>query len=150
VRAVSTPRTLDVPAIGVHATGVVDLGLTPSGEMEVPEDARTLGWFAPSPVPGEPGPAVLAGHVDWSGQPGVFARLHELAAGDTAAVTRADGTVAAFTVYRVARYAKAAFPTAEVYGNTAGPELRLVTCGGDFDRSTGHYVDNVVVYARAG
>jgi hypothetical protein len=148
VRARSTPTALDVPAIGVHTTGLVDLGLAPSGALEVPKDATTAGWFALSPVPGETGPAVLAAHVDWEGVPGVFARLHEMKVGDTATVTRSDGVPLRFTAYRVERFGKATFPTDEVYGNTAGPELRLVTCGGEFDRAAHHYRDNVVVFAR--
>jgi sortase (surface protein transpeptidase) len=137
-----------VPAIGVHTTGLVDLGLTPSGALDVPKDAATAGWFALSPVPGEVGPAVLAAHVDYDKVPGVFARLREMKVGDTAEVTRSDGATVRFAVYRVERFSKSAFPTAEVYGNTDGPELRLVTCGGEFDGASRHYRDNVVVFAR--
>ena len=148
VRADATPKVLDVPAIGVHATGLTHLGLAPSGKMEVPGDAVTAGWYGLGPVPGEPGPAVIAAHVNYKKVDGLFARLHEVAAGSAVTVTRADGQVVPFTVYRVERYAKAEFPTQEVYGNTPGPELRLVTCGGDFDQATGHYRDNIVVFAR--
>jgi hypothetical protein len=148
VRAHSTPAALEIPAIGVNTGRLVDLGLTPSGAMEVPDDAATAGWFALSPVPGEPGPAVLAAHVDYKKVPGVFSRLHEVKVGDTAVVRRADGTPFRFVVYRVERFAKSAFPTQDVYGNTAGPELRLITCGGSFDPTAGHYRDNVVVFAR--
>ncbi len=80
----------------------------------------------------------------------MFARLHEMTVGDSAAVTRSDGTSVRFTAYRVERFSKSAFPTEEVYGNTEGPELRLVTCGGDFDRAAHSYRDNVVVFARTG
>jgi sortase family protein len=148
VRARSTPVALDVPAIGVHTTGLVDLGLTPSGALDVPKDAATAGWFALSPVPGEVGPAVLAAHVDYDKVPGVFARLREMEVGDTAEVTRSDGATVRFAAYRVERFSKSAFPTAEVYGDTDGPELRLVTCGGEFDGASRHYRDNVVVFAR--
>lgn len=148
VRADATPKTLEVPSIGVRATGLVDLGLTPEGKMEVPADAVTAGWYGLGPVPGEPGPAVIAAHVNYKKVNGLFARLHETAVGDAITVTRADGGVVAFTAYRVQRYSKVAFPTQDVYGNTAGPELRLVTCGGDFDQASGHYRDNIVVFAR--
>jgi sortase (surface protein transpeptidase) len=148
VRAHATPAALEIPAIGVNTAELVDLGLTPSGAMDVPDDAATAGWFALSPVPGEPGPAVLAAHVDFEKVPGVFARLHELKVGDTAVVRRADGTPVRFVAYRVERFAKSAFPTQDVYGNTAAPELRLITCGGSFDQAAGHYRDNVVVFAR--
>jgi sortase family protein len=148
VRARVTPTSLEIPAIGVNTGELDDLGLTPSGAMDVPEGASTAGWFALSPVPGEAGPSVLAAHVNYDGVPGVFARLHEMKVGDTAIVRRSDGTPVRFTAYRVERFSKSAFPTADVYGNTAGPELRLITCGGDFDRAAHSYRDNVVVFAR--
>jgi Sortase domain len=148
VAARTKPVTLDVPKIGVHTTGLVDLGLTRAGALEVPKDAVTAGWYRLGPVPGEPGPAVIAAHVNYAKVPGVFSRLHETAVGDTATVTRADGRTVRFTVYRVERFPKNAFPTKDVYGNTDGPELRLVTCGGDFDRAAHSYRDNIVVYAR--
>jgi hypothetical protein len=74
--------------------------------------------------------------------------LHELAAGDHVMVTRADGTVLTFTVTKVQKVPKDTFPTAAVYGATKDPELRLLTCGGAFDHATGHYVDNLIVYAK--
>jgi hypothetical protein len=144
----TTPVQLDVPAIGVHAGPLLDLGIDPAGALEVPPDAVTAGWFTLAPTPGSPGPAVIAGHVDYEGVPGVFQRLGELEPGDEVTVTRADGSAAVFSTYLVERYAKVRFPTERVYGNTAGPELRLITCGGAFDSGTGHYQDNVVAYAR--
>jgi hypothetical protein len=142
------PASLTIPAIGVRADGIKDLGLTSGGELEVPGDATTVGWFTGAPSPGEVGPAVLAAHVDYKHVPGTFSRLKELRAGEQARVGRADSRTAVFTVYRVDHYAKAEFPTDRVYGDTADPELRLITCGGEFDRSSGNYLDNVVVYAR--
>lgn len=142
------PAALSIPAIGVRADAIKDLGLTPKGELEVPGDAKTVGWFTGAPSPGEVGPAVLAAHVDYKHVPGAFSRLKDLRPGEQAEIRRADGRIAVFTVYRVDRYAKAGFPTDEVYGDTAEPELRLITCGGEFDRSSGNYLDNVVAYAR--
>jgi sortase (surface protein transpeptidase) len=98
-------------------------------------------------VPGEPGPTVVAGHVDSRTGPAVFYRLDELAAGDRVEVTRSDGQVFVYRVVTVESHPKNAFPTGRVYGPTPGPELRLITCGGDFDRSSRHYLDNVVVMA---
>ncbi|MEU5265097.1 class F sortase [Amycolatopsis sp. NPDC021455] len=142
------PASLTIPAIGVRADAIKDLGLAPDGALEVPGDATTVGWFTGAPTPGEIGPAVLAAHVDYKHVPGAFSRLKELRPGEQARVGRADGRVAIFTVYRVDRYAKAAFPTDQVYGDTPDPELRLITCGGTFDRSSGNYLDNVVAYAK--
>ncbi|MEQ0561446.1 class F sortase [Amycolatopsis sp. NEAU-NG30] len=142
------PASLTIPAIGVRAEGLRDLGLTPDGALEVPPDATTVGWFTGAPSPGEAGPAVLAAHVDYQHVPGAFSRLKDLRPGEQARVGRTDGRTAVFTVYRVDRYAKAAFPTDRVYGDTAEPELRLITCGGAFDRASGNYLDNVVAYAK--
>jgi sortase (surface protein transpeptidase) len=105
------------------------------------------GWFTGAPRPGAPGPAVVLGHVNGGGAAGIFARLHELTGGDEVLVRRTDGTTARFTVTRVDQVAKEHFPTEEVYGDTEGPELRLITCGGSFDRDAGSYRDNVIVYA---
>lgn len=137
-----------VRAPGVEAP-LVRTGLDGSGALAVPEDPATAGWYAAGPAPGQPGPAVIAGHVDRAGRPGVLAGLDRLVPGDEVMVDRADGTRVRFAVTRVERVAKTAFPTGAVYGPVAGAELRLITCGGAFDRATGSYADNVVVHARA-
>jgi hypothetical protein len=142
------PASLTIPSIGVRAGSIADLGLTPAGELEVPGDATTVGWFTGAPSPGEVGPAVLAAHVDYKHVPGAFSRLKDLRDGEQVRVGRSDGRTAVFTVYRVEAYAKAGFPTDGVYGDTADPELRLITCGGAFDRASGNYLDNVVAFAR--
>jgi hypothetical protein len=142
------PVTLNIPSIGVQTGKLIELGLKKSGEMEVPSDAVTAGWLKLGPAPGEVGPAVIAAHVNYKGVPGVFTRLHEMRPGEEIAVKRADGVVARFSAYRVERFPKSQFPTEQVYGNTDSPELRLVTCGGEFDRAARNYLDNVVVFAR--
>jgi len=144
----SAPLSVEIPAIGVSTGDLVRLGLIADRALEVPSDAVTAGWFTLSPTPGEVGPSVIAGHVNYASVPGVFVRLHEMDPGDTITVDRADGTSAIFTTYQVDRYPKSAFPTEDVYGNTQAPELRLITCGGSFDEASGEYRDNVVVYAK--
>jgi sortase (surface protein transpeptidase) len=99
------------------------------------------------PEPGEQGPAVIAGHLDSLTGPAVFYRLRELTAGDVISVDRADQSRVDFIVSRVEQHAKGAFPTDAVYGATPLSELRLITCGGAFNRRTGHYLDNVIVFA---
>lgn len=143
----SAPVRLQVDAIGVDSE-LVDLGLADDGTMEVPEEGFPAGWFTGAPTPGQTGPAVLVGHVDWDGAPGVFYRLKDLEPGDEVAVTRADGDVAVFAVTRVDQIAKDEFPTDEVYGDLDHAGLRLITCGGSFDHDSGHYVDNLVAYAE--
>lgn len=147
--APARPTRLRIPDIGVD-TKLMELGLTKERELEVPPLSRAgvAGWYRLSPDPGDVGPAVIAGHVDSKSAPAVFYRLHELVAGDLVHVTRSDRREAVFSVDRVERFAKAGFPTQRVYGPTRGPELRLITCGGVFDSATGHYVDNVVVFAH--
>ena len=144
----SRPTRLTIPAIGVDAVGIVDLGLRADRTVEVPADAETVGWYTNSPAPGESGPALLAAHVDWQGRLGVFHDLRKVKPGDQVTVERADGSAASFTVQRVEQHPKDRFPTQAVYGHVEGPELRLVTCGGQFDREAGSYRDNIVVYAR--
>ncbi len=146
VLVASQPVRVRVPAIGVDSE-LMDLGLQADGTLEVPSEGFPAGWFTGSPTPGELGPAVLAGHVDWAGRPGVFVDLVDLAPGDRVLVDRADGSTAEFVVTVVDQVAKADFPTAEVYGDLDHAGLRLITCGGDFDSSTGDYLDDVVVYA---
>jgi sortase (surface protein transpeptidase) len=141
------PVRVAIPAVGIDST-LARLGTDAAGALVPPADFAQAGWFTGSPAPGAVGPAVLAGHVDsWRG-PAVFFRLGQLQDGDAVVVTRADGTTLEFTVTRVARYPKSAFPTAAVYGPTADPQLRLITCGGRFDRTRRSYVDDVVVFAR--
>jgi hypothetical protein len=145
----SDPVGLSIPSIGVSSDVLEPLALDADGVLPAPTDFALPGWYTGGPRPGQFGPAVLAGHVDGPDGPAVFYRLGELAVGATVDVTRADGTVATFVVDAVERYAKADFPTSRVYGNTTDrAELRLITCGGAFDRTTGHYVDNIVAYAH--
>lgn len=142
----SVPVRLMVPAIGVD-TELMALGLNADGTLEVPPAGFPAGWYTGAPTPGEPGPAVIAGHIDWTDGPGVFYDLDRLQAGDAITVVRTDGIVVTFVVVGVEAYPKDQFPTEKVYGDTTDPQLRLITCGGSFNRGTGHYVDNLVVYA---
>ena len=144
---VAAPVRLAVPAAGID-TALVGLELGAEGALVPPPDDALAGWYRSGAAPGETGPAVITGHVDSVAGPAVFFRLRSLAPGDAVLVGRADGTTARFTVTRVARYPKGAFPAGEVYAPTTDAELRLITCGGAFDRAARSYVDNVVVYAR--
>jgi sortase (surface protein transpeptidase) len=143
----SEPTRIAIPALGTSSS-VMELGLERDGEMEVPPGAHPAGWFDRSPTPGALGPAVLAAHVDWAGEPGAFAGIDELVPGDEVVVDRADGTTAVFTVDRVEEHPKEEFPADDVYGDIDHAGLRLITCGGSFDSSSGDYRSNVVVFAR--
>jgi len=145
----SRPVGLSVPSIGVDAGSLIELGREADGTLEVPEDFGQAGWFRDGPAPGQFGPAVIAGHVDSRSGPGIFYRLGALRPGARVEVAREDGSTAVFVVDKVERYAKDRFPTRAVYGDTNHrAELRLITCGGEFDTRTGSYVDNVVAYAH--
>ena len=146
----AAPVWLDIPALRVRSP-LIQLGLTSAGTLEVPPPGPhydEAGWYRYSAQPGSIGPAVIAGHVDSAAQgPSVFFRLGSLRARDVVLVTRADGSIAVFAVEQVLRFRKSQFPTKLVYGNTDRAALRLITCGGRFDRASGHYLDNIVVMA---
>jgi hypothetical protein len=145
---VPEPVRLTIPAIGVR-TRLIQLGLTKDGTLQVPASYQVAGWYDRSPRPGSTGSAIIAGHIDSYRGPGVFFRLASLHRGDRAFVRRADGSLVAFRVTAVRLYRKDRFPTAAVYGPAAGPQLRLITCGGTFDPAVRSYESNVVVYAVA-
>ncbi|WP_049568166.1 class F sortase [Nonomuraea sp. SBT364] len=146
VRDAANPVTLRIPSIGV-TTRVVPLRLDTEGRLVAPERFDRAGWNQAGPEPGEKGVAVIAGHVDSRTGPAVFYRLRELKRGARIHVDRADGTTVTFTVSGLARYPKNRIPNAKVYGSGKGAQLRLITCGGDFDRKRRSYRDNVVVFA---
>ncbi|MCF7547615.1 sortase domain-bontaining protein [Pseudonocardia sp. WMMC193] len=156
----AAPTKVTIPALGVTST-LIATGMLPDGTPEVPSvhTPEQASWASWSPEPGEPGPAVLYGHVDGErdgrrGVPGVFHGIRTLTPGAQITVDRDGAPPLWFTVYRVEAYPKAdlddpgATATAAVYGDTDGPELRLVTCGGAFYSGVRSYVDQIVVFAR--
>jgi sortase (surface protein transpeptidase) len=149
-RATPVPTRIEIPSIGV-ASALDRLGRAPDGTVQTPplRRAGVAGWYALGPRPGDPGSAVILGHVDSKRGPAVFFRLRELRRGDQVRVRRADGSTVRFVVQRTEQTLKRRFPTDEVYYPTLTPGLRLVTCGGEFDASTGHYKSNIIVYAAA-
>ncbi|MFG2376269.1 class F sortase [Streptomyces sp. NPDC048504] len=156
VRTASPPRplphsraiTLAIPYLDVDAP-VMPLRLDRGHRMSAPpdDDPKRVGWYADGPSPGEQGTAVAVGHLDTMTGPAVFAGLGELKPDHRIEVRRADGRTAVYTVDAVRTYEKAHFPDREVYGARGRPELRLITCGGSYDRRTG-YAGNTVVFAH--
>nr|WP_078598920.1 class F sortase [Streptomyces davaonensis] len=128
---------------------VVDLRLDREGRLPAPpdDDPNLVGWYAEGPSPGEPGTAVAVGHLDTDTGSAVFAGLGELERGRRVEVRRHDGRTAVYAVDAVKSYEKDRFPNREVYGPRGRPELRLITCGGKYDRRSG-YSGNVVVFAH--
>ena len=143
-----SPVRVEIPAIGVRSPLLL-LGLAEDGTAEVPAtgEADQAGWYRYSPTPGELGPAVIIGHVDSEAGPAVFHRLQDLTPGDVIRVHREDARVAEFIVDDVESFAKETFPTEQVYGDIDHAGLRLITCGGDYDRGAGGYLANTVVFA---
>jgi sortase (surface protein transpeptidase) len=145
----SAPVRVVIPAISVNAP-VTEVGLNADRTVQTPplDNHNLVGWYKYSVTPGQVGASVIVGHVDSYTGPSVFFRLKDLRRGDVVKVGLADGHLAVFAVDGVQVASKTAFPTQAVYGGTGYPALRLVTCGGPFDYSTGHYRDNIVVYAH--
>jgi LPXTG-site transpeptidase (sortase) family protein len=141
--------SLQIPAIYLNAP-VVTTGLESGGQLHVPGNPFQVGWYKYSPTPGDIGPAVLTGHMDFGAKfrPTVFYNLHKLQPGDEIDVTRSDGSIAAFSVTDMAYYDQNNFPTQLVYGGVKDAELRLITCAGTYDKSEGHYTQDLVVFAK--
>jgi sortase (surface protein transpeptidase) len=141
------PLRVRIPEIGVDAD-VIDLGLNTDGTLEVPSDFAQTGWYTGRSVPGETGPSVVVGHVDSRSGPAVFYRLSDLEVGHVIEIDRSDGLIALYRVSEKELVLKDEFPTERVYGDTAEPTLRLVTCGGDFDPAVNSYRGNLIVFAQ--
>ncbi|WP_436278262.1 class F sortase [Micromonospora gifhornensis] len=142
------PVSLTVAAVDISAA-VKPVGDAPDGTIDVPPLSRheETGWYDRGPVPGEPGPAVIVGHVDTKTGPSVFYDLHKLRVGDTIEVKREDGSVAVFTVNSVERFPKDELPADRIYGHDGPPSLRLITCGGQWVGGPTGYADNVIAFA---
>ncbi|GGZ52493.1 class F sortase [Streptomyces inusitatus] len=144
------PSRVDIPSIGVTAP-VVPRGLDAAGAIDPPPYAtpRTVGWYGGGTQPGARGASLLVGHVDTETRPAVFYGLSATRPGEKIRVTRADGSVAEFTIDDVQVFGRERFDARKVYGphREGRAELRLITCGGTFDRATGSYTANVVVSA---
>jgi hypothetical protein len=144
----SAPTRIVIPSLWINAP-IDQLGLRPDGTLETPsfQRSRNAAWYKYGPSPGEVGPAVILGHVDNKTDRAVFFELRRIKVGAKIEISRADGSKLLFTVDSVEQFPKTNFPTARVYGQTSGPALRLVTCGGKFDRARGDYLDNIIVFA---
>lgn len=144
----STPLRLVIKRLGINAP-VTSVGVDKNGAIETPsiDNPNLIGWYRHGPTAGEGGPAVMLGHKDTRTRSAVFSRVGEIRNGDTIEVKRRDGTTAVFTVGGVEQVGKTIFPTQRVYGDQANAQLHLITCGGVYNRNTGHYQDNIIVYA---
>lgn len=140
------PTRLTIDDLDVSAAPVVPVGVEPDGDMEIP-GTDEVGWYRHGPRPGEEGSAVLAAHIAYDGEDGVFRHLADLAVGAEVTVALAGGETRAFVVTALERHPKDALPD-DVFARAGDPRLVLVTCGGRFDDDTRSYDDNVVAYAE--
>ncbi|MEU0137255.1 class F sortase [Streptomyces sp. NPDC006296] len=145
----SYPKRISIRSIAVDAP-FTPLAIGPSGRLDAPpaDDANLAGWFKNGATPGERGTSVVAGHVDTKTGPAVFLLLSTLKAGNTVDITRDDGIVATFVIDSVETFSKADFPNDRVYADKGSAQLRLITCGGAYDKKKKDYEDNVVVFAH--
>lgn len=137
---------VSIPDIGV-SSDIELLRLDSTGALLPPMDFNRAGWYSGGVVPGQIGPAIIAGHIDSITAPAVFANLHKMTPGMKILVSLSNGTVLTFAADRSAVAPKTQFPSSSVYGTVPTPQLRVITCDGTFNRATGHYDDNLVVFA---
>jgi LPXTG-site transpeptidase (sortase) family protein len=145
----SVPSTLRIPSLHIDSP-IMKLGLNADHTIQVPplNQPNMTGWWDGGPTPGETGASVILGHNIGNGRASVFEKLGTLKPGDTVQVTRSNGSVATFEITKLEQIAKSRFPTEKVYGKLSYPGIRLITCGGRFDSSWGHHVDNIIAYGK--
>ncbi len=141
------PCRITIRSIGVDAP-VIELGLRSDGTLEIPTVYSEAGWWKGGAKPGQIGSSVIVGHIDNRRGPAVFYRLPKLKAGDIVTVSRVDKRPVRYVIEDLGVWAKSNFPSEIVYGPSPISELRLITCGGVFNRSTGHYTDNIIAFGR--
>lgn len=141
------PISISIARLKVDGAEVIDVGVEPNGEMEIPSAPEDVGWYRFNPKPGQEGSAVLAGHINYNGTNGVFRHLSKLEAGDEVIIGYADGSETRFEVVERRQYNKKDLPFDRIFSKSGDPVLTLITCGGSFNSSLRSYEDNFVVYA---
>jgi sortase (surface protein transpeptidase) len=144
--ATAPPVRIQIPAIELDQP-LTNVRVQQDGRLEVPDDPAHIGWWSDGPRPGDPGAAVIVGHVDSPTGPGAFHALSTLHPGDEVTVVRDDRSTITFTIQALREYEKDAFPDSQVYATSGPPALHLITCSGTYDRDRGEYRHNLVVYA---
>lgn len=142
----SQPVEVDIPSVNI-STPVIPTDLRSDGSIQVPDSSDEAGWYDKSPTPGQLGPSIIVGHVDYLTGIAAFWRLRYVQPGAEVDINRADGSVARFKIDSIGDYSQNNFPSSLVYGNINEAGLRLITCSGVFDSATRHYSDNLVIYA---
>lgn len=146
-RAGIIPASIEIPAINVK-TKIENVGTLSDGRMDVPKDPDNVGWYEPGTLPGAPGNAVLAGHVDDLTSPAVFYDLHKLKKGDKIIVKDQDGDPLTFEVYDQKTFPRLDAPIEDIFGFSYASTLNLITCSGDFDPETTERAERTVIYTK--
>ncbi|GAM15115.1 class F sortase [Mesobacillus selenatarsenatis] len=141
------PATIEIPAINVK-TRIEQVGTLKDGRMDVPKDPDNVGWYEPGTLPGAPGNAVLAGHVDDLTSPAIFYDLHKLKNGDKIMLTDTDGQTLTFEVYDQKTFPRLDAPIEDIFGFTFASTLNLITCSGDYDPETTERAERTVIYTK--
>lgn len=141
------PTHIIIPSAKVDAD-IIDVGVTSSGNLDVPHNFVQTGWYKYGPVPGMPGNAVIDGHVDNAGSiPGPFKRLNQAKIGDYVYVALSTGTFATFQIVDSSIYPTSQFPAESVFHGTQQPILKIITCNGTYKPSLGTYDHRLIVTA---
>ena len=144
----SMPIRLTIPALGVQ-TKVEYVGVDKAGNMDIPKDPYNVAWFKPGTIPGNPGNAVMDGHLDWYGvTQAVFFHLDKLKPGDRAYVRDDKGRDRAFVVTANTTCIYNKCPLVDIYGASKSTRLNLITCAGTFNRASQNYDKRTVVYTE--
>jgi hypothetical protein len=147
-------QRLIVEGADIDNSAILTLGLQADGStFEVPTNATQVAWYDFSGLPGEEGTApILAAHVSYRGQRGVFFDLTEAAPGTFIYLVMADGTAYKYEVVFNRDIAKTVLTWEDLGCDPtecfAEDSITLVTCGGSFNPRTRSYNDNVVVRAE--
>ncbi|HLQ30991.1 MAG TPA: class F sortase [Ktedonobacteraceae bacterium] len=145
---VVNPSRLIIPTIGINAL-VEPLGILPNGDLATPvrNPWEDVGWYNGGPHPGEHGSAVIDGHLDRPrGYPAVFWRLRNLQVGSQVLVVNSDGKTLHFQVTSIAYYTPQSAPIQDIFGNSGGTYLNLITCAGDWIPTQHQTALRLVVY----
>lgn len=147
-KSTPNPISLSIPKFEINGP-VIPVGIYEhSGELEVPEEAETIGWFKYRSKPGDLGPVVLVGHKDSEQGQAVFWHLKDITPGDEIIINREDGSKATYITESIEKFSQNNFPTDMVYGPIDYAGIRIITCAGVYDKQKSRYTENLIVFGR--
>ena len=145
---IAQPKFFNIPKISVSAP-ITPVGVDENGKMQLPQNIAEVGWYSPGAKPGEPGNAVMSGHLDsTTGEGAIFYHLHELEPGDSLYVSDELGNQYTFVVTKKEIYEFDQVPLEEVFGESSKKRLNLITCTGQWIASQRNYSHRMVIYSE--